>query len=293
MIAAESILSRYELAISELSPETTDEGLILGLLRDARKYLATLDNQHSSGLFDPQIAQRRLNFRYAAITLLNRAPWLNSSLKNELRSFIDDLPEFLPGKYRFTVDFFSGYDALGKQILGHLAGRPNLRFVEVGSLEGYSACWLLENILTHASSELTCIDTFEYSSGDRVWFDQCIDSQSMNVSDRFDYNILHTGAAEKVKKCVGRSQTVLRTLPCMESDFVYVDGSHHPKDVIQDAVLSWGLLRLGGIIAFDDYGWTSPGGFTPKTAIDAFLQLFEGDYRMIEKGHQVFLLRTY
>ena len=38
---------------------------------------------------------------------------------------------------------------------------------------------------------------------------------------------------------------------------VYVDGSHHARDVLQDAVLAWGLLRPGGYMIFDDYGWVS------------------------------------
>ena len=35
--------------------------------------------------------------------------------------------------------------------------------LEIGSFEGRSAIWLLENILTHSNSHLTCVDTFEGS----------------------------------------------------------------------------------------------------------------------------------
>ena len=38
-------------------------------------------------------------------------------------------------------------------------------------------------------------------------------------------------------------------------DFIYVDGSHQAHDVLCDAILSFKLLRVGGIVCFDDYLW--------------------------------------
>jgi predicted O-methyltransferase YrrM len=35
-------------------------------------------------------------------------------------------------------------------------------------------------------------------------------------------------------------------------DLIYVDGSHHTDDVIVDAIKSFELLKIGGIIIFDD-----------------------------------------
>lgn len=59
-------------------------------------------------------------------------------------------------------------------------------------------------------------------------------------------------------------------------DFIYVDGSHQAADVLCDAVLAFRLLRVGGVLAFDDYLWAEdlPQGRDPlrcpKPAIDAF-----------------------
>ena len=38
-----------------------------------------------------------------------------------------------------------------------------------------------------------------------------------------------------------------------EYDYIYIDGSHMPKWVLIDAVLSWDLLKKGGLMIFDDY----------------------------------------
>ena len=51
-------------------------------------------------------------------------------------------------------------------------------------------------------------------------------------------------------------------------------------DVLTDAVMAFPLLRVGGIMAFDDYLWTVEAKgeenplFMPKPAIDAFANLF-------------------
>jgi predicted O-methyltransferase YrrM len=62
-------------------------------------------------------------------------------------------------------------------------------------------------------------------------------------------------------------------------DFIYIDGSHQAPDVLCDAVLSFKLLKVSGVIAFDDYLWHEklPSGKDllrcPKPAIDAFVNI--------------------
>ncbi len=72
-------------------------------------------------------------------------------------------------------------------------------------------------------------------------------------------------------------------------DLVYIDGSHFAKDVMVDAVLAFEMLVDGGHIIFDDYEWSKRLGapFIPKTAIDAFLSVYEGRIRVLHKDWQV------
>eukprot|EP00619_Florenciella_sp_RCC1007_P001097 CAMPEP_0205923184 /NCGR_PEP_ID=MMETSP1325-20131115/15777_1 /ASSEMBLY_ACC=CAM_ASM_000708 /TAXON_ID=236786 /ORGANISM="Florenciella sp., Strain RCC1007" /LENGTH=134 /DNA_ID=CAMNT_0053291351 /DNA_START=5 /DNA_END=409 /DNA_ORIENTATION=+ len=37
-------------------------------------------------------------------------------------------------------------------------------------------------------------------------------------------------------------------------DFIYVDAGHRAVDVMADAILALRLLKVGGVLAFDDYG---------------------------------------
>src|SRR5437868_2701075 len=59
---------------------------------------------------------------------------------------------------KFHTDWFDVHIPIWEKCLGSMSGKADLRFLEVGSFEGRSACWLLQNILTHDSARLTCVD---------------------------------------------------------------------------------------------------------------------------------------
>jgi len=60
-------------------------------------------------------------------------------------------------------------------------------------------------------------------------------------------------------------------------DCIYIDADHRAAGVLEDAVLSWRLLKGGGIMILDDYGWNLyENPFKcPKRGIDAFLDAFQ------------------
>jgi predicted O-methyltransferase YrrM len=177
-------------------------------------------------------------------------------------------------KYEFTTDWVTRNVSPWTEHLKHLKGKPNIHALEIGSFEGRSAIWTLENILIHPTSSITCVDIFV----------------ERTYEDKFDRNIQASGFANKVKKIKGSSQRILRELEWNSYDFIYIDGSHVAKDVLVDAVLSWDLLKVGGIIIFDDYQWKvdryQPWR-RPKIAIDAFLQVFEPYIEVLHKEYQV------
>jgi predicted O-methyltransferase YrrM len=234
----------------------------------------------------------RVNFRNAAQTLLNRARWLEPAARRSLEEFVNEQPKFLAaGNYKFTYDFFSRHIAQWRSSLAPLASLPSLSFLEVGSSEGRSACWLLENILTHDESRLTCIDVFREEQGQGLFDPVRLDGAHLSLEDRFNFNIEQTGAAHKVVKLVGPSQELLRTLALRSYDFIYIDGSHTAQDVLIDLVLGWQLLKSGGMMTIDDYEWSENPDplLCPRLAVDAFLQIYQGDYMVCHQGYQVTL----
>lgn len=173
----------------------------------------------------------------------------------------------------YTSDWFSGHIPVWTRFVKPLAGRP-LHALEVGSYEGRSAVWMLENVLTHPDSRLNCID---------IW-------ESKEVQKRFRANIAQTGRSSQVIESMGDSATALKSIDG-PFDLIYIDGSHEARFVLTDAALCWTILRPGGMLIFDDYGWSGPVEFTPRYAIDAFLQLWMTQIEVLHKDYQVHIRR--
>jgi predicted O-methyltransferase YrrM len=190
--------------------------------------------------------------------------------------------------FQFSQNWFDADIPNLKKCLSSYIGHRT-EFLEIGSFEGRSTVWFLSEILTHPKSRITCVDWFRGSAEHKA---DLIDVSGLE--DRFTANITLTGSAYKVRKIIGRSQEVLRTLPLLTFDIAYIDGSHTASDVLEDAVLSFGLVKSGGLILFDDYEWPRdlPEHQKPKLGIDAFLHVYAGQYTLLLKSGQVYIRKN-
>jgi predicted O-methyltransferase YrrM len=160
-----------------------------------------------------------------------------------------------------------------------MAGKPNLRFIQVGVFAGHASKWLLDNILTDQSSKLLDIDTWEGS----------------NEHSEIDFKAIHKEYLERVVyeysnvyAVVASSATHLPYLKKDYSDFIYIDGDHRALAVQEDAENAWLLLKSGGILAFDDYLWTDEED-TPKEAVDRFIATHNDELIVLHHGYQVWV----
>jgi predicted O-methyltransferase YrrM len=178
--------------------------------------------------------------------------------------------------YQFDYDWFSVHIPLMDRLLSPFKGKP-ARALEIGTHEGRSATWLLTHILTHPESRLLCIDIFEQPV--------------------LRANLQESGASSRVEVRIGRSSELLHSSDLLPDsfDFAYVDGSHSSCDVLEDAVNVFRLIRVGGIIGFDDYEWDDPQfnqHGTPKPAVDAFVHCYAHKLAVLERGYQVWLQKV-
>jgi hypothetical protein len=191
--------------------------------------------------------------------------------------------------YVFSEDWFSGQMGTWEKVVGPYRGRPKLEYLEVGVYEGRSALWMLDQILTDPSSHLTGIDLFP----------------DPKLKARYLDNVRMSGHQSRTTTITGYSQIELRKLPIDHYDIIYIDGSHRADDVMADAVLSWWLLKEGGLLIFDDYQWHgwSPGGrstapapwppeLSPRLAIDAFLTAYSNSLEVVHSGYQLMVRRV-
>lgn len=186
--------------------------------------------------------------------------------------------------YIFTVDRFSYNIQIWTYYLKVFKNKPNLRFLEIGSFQGNTTVWLLENILTDDTSMITCIDTFEGSVNHIFHFKHDIKS----IFDIFSYNI--SKFKNKVNIIKDKSQTALKQIN-EQYDFIFIDSNHKASSVIEDAILSFSLLKKGGIMIFDDYMLfgMKKSVDNPKPAIDAFLEIYAKNINVLYKNHQVII----
>lgn len=175
--------------------------------------------------------------------------------------------------YQFINNWFSENIPVWEEHLQLFAHKAGVHALEIGSYQGMSTCWLLDNILTHASARIVCVDFF-----------------CSPYREQFDDNVIKTGVSSKVTKIANCSQEALPLLKPNIYDFIYIDGSHQDKEVLQDAILSWNLVKVGGLMIFDDY--EEPGEQSAKVGTDWFLSLFSSSVNVIYKGYQVIARKT-
>lgn len=171
---------------------------------------------------------------------------------------------------KHTVDWTSGHFPNWSAWLKDLVGVDGATGLEVGTFQGLSAVWFLENILTGCRTRLHCVDNWAGKGGGReLW-----ESNLAPYRDRVS-----------LQEC---SSELMRFDPRTLFDFVYVDGNHDARFALGDAVRAWPHLKPGGILIWDDYKWTNtPVDYWPKEGIDAFLRLWSTQFDLIHIGEQV------
>lgn len=190
---------------------------------------------------------------------------------------------------KFTSDWFSNNIPVWEQALAPFKGKPNLNFLEIGSYEGRSTIWLLENILTDPSSRIHCIDLFDGTLPDN---DMTSDPLlNINYYETFLNNIESFKSQVIVHK--GYSHKILRKFQEENFlDFAYIDGAHTAYETLMDAIYIDPLLKKGGIVIFDDYPLQPDPNIiqnNPGLGIDCFCHVFSQQYRPIHVNWQVIL----
>ena len=196
--------------------------------------------------------------------------------------------------YTFTKDYFQ-YSEYNWWHVVHRwymdSNRPykakrkeECRVLEIGSFEGSSTVWFIENLVKNYNCELHCVDRWlEINPKDDATPDG--EASMVGAEGRFDSNVdiacdLHLTQEQKDQKLFvwkgdSSSQLVEITKQYGERSFdiIYIDGSHDQNQVMIDAMMSYKLLDYGGMIVFDDYTLYSGPGQNLKSCIDVFYLL--------------------
>lgn len=172
-------------------------------------------------------------------------------------------------KPKFTVDWFSIHIPVWEEkVLPRLRAIKRPVYLEIGTHEGRSLCWMLDNVPNLIAHAIDPLEDKEF----KIW--------KSNVGNRA--TLARMSSRENLSSC--------QQFSIAENQFncIYIDGSHWAHDVLSDTIISWPFLKTGGIMIWDDYGWLADDDPIkgPKSAIDAFLTCYRTQYRVLHIGYQ-------
>ena len=221
---------------------------------------------------------------HAIINLVEEYPWVYVQLGNALREkgrITDAVAAFqkvcalrswsqcLEHNYHFTRDNFTYRIPLWQPQLEHLIDREGVKILEIGAYQGMSSCWLLDTILTAPSSKLVCIES--------------------KIENILKDNLAKTEKSDQVTLLIGDTHQHLASLTSESFDMVSLQDKCKLTDhAHKNAQLSWQLLKVGGLIMFNNYGWKNRANpqQNPQKGIDEFLDSTKGKWELVHHAPQ-------
>ena len=158
------------------------------------------------------------------------------------------------------------------------------KILEIGSYEGCSAVFFLNYF---KNSEVTCIETFRGSDEHSKIDFTTIKKNFLENTKKFQKRIaLYEGPSENFFNLKNTQK---------KYDLIYIDGSHHYDDVIQDANNSFNVLNKNGIIIFDDFLKKYYKDLTkdPILAVLNFINQNKQNIKIINVGYQIVIQKIF
>lgn len=171
-------------------------------------------------------------------------------------------------------DWFAGSEKLFAEMLEAHREMPST-FLEIGSHEGRSAVWMLDNVLTHDDARLLCVDRWRWDE----------------IYRRFLSNVQPYKSRVTALRMVSNEALLHPIVMQHRYDFIYVDGDHTEYHPLEDAVLSFQLLKHGGLMAFDDYRWPDQADKNSNIThlLDAFVSAYDGAITVLHQDYQLWI----
>lgn len=172
----------------------------------------------------------------------------------------------------FTRDWVTQHAPIWQAVVLPRLPAGRRRWLELGSYEGRSALWTLDNALRDGD-ELVCVDGW-WRSDIEAAFDANVGSRARKVKATTEAGLLGLIAAGE------------------RFDVVYVDAEHDAAAVMRDCVLAWMLLAAGGLLVIDDYRLHNPpqysfGRLDVRYGVDGFLSAYRLRMQVLHMAWQV------
>lgn len=193
-------------------------------------------------------------------------------------------------KLTLSCDYFSVNIPYWLSVIDEYELRSgDIKALEIGSWEGLSSYFILSEM---PNAHLTCVDTWEGTDEHKNGTAASAIVLS-KIEQTFDHNL--SIFSSRLTKFKGTSFSFFskNDVRCYY-DFIYVDGSHHCDDVLLDAIKSFEMLKVGGIMVFDDYFYRYyPRAVdNPAAAINLSLRAKKDQYKVVRLYSQIIIVKT-
>jgi Methyltransferase domain len=229
---------------------------------------------------------------YAPLTLFITFNLKILNGRNFRKKYKDEIIQFdsLKNSLEISNDWFSPHIPFWLSIIDEFdLNRKNIKALEIGSWEGLSSFFILSAM---PNSHLTCVDTWDGGDEHKNGTHNSIDVLN-KIENRFDANL--TAFTKRLSKYKGTSYSFFDKYAVKDFyDFIYVDGSHYCDDVNIDAIKCFEMLKIGGVMIFDDYFWRYyPKAIdNPAAPINLFLRLKHGSFKIVRHYYQIAIVKT-
>ena len=164
-----------------------------------------------------------------------------------------------------------------------IKGMPSINYLEIGVFEALGAVHMLSK---YPQLKYTGIDCWNLADAPVV------------IEDKDGIDAVHMRAEANIKPFSDRArliknhsvkalcQLVVEFEDQRGFDLIYIDAGHFATDVVIESALCWNMLKVGGIMFWDDYKNQGVRN-TVKTGADAFLGCVAGRYETLFTNHQL------
>uniref|UniRef100_A0A6C0E0V9 Methyltransferase n=1 Tax=viral metagenome TaxID=1070528 RepID=A0A6C0E0V9_9ZZZZ len=152
-----------------------------------------------------------------------------------------------------------------------------INYLEIGAYYGGNLIEVAKTYGKHPDSKLFAVDPWE----DYDDYPEYKEKQG-NIHETFMENIrcfkeVNDINDDKFTIVRGYSHKEVPKFKDNYFDVIYIDANHEPEYVLEDAIIAFRKVKVGGYMIFDDYGWGGPD--MTKKGIDAFIS---GYHKRIE-----------
>lgn len=182
-------------------------------------------------------------------------------------------------------NYFSSISSNFDEQLHQFKSQSKLRFLQIGVYTGDASVYIL-NQFSHVE-DFILIDVDTWKSGD---------SKEMETLDFARIEEIYLQRTQRDRNR-GRVESLKITSDKFfasndaKFDFIYIDGSHEPIQILKDGLNAFESLNSRGILAFDDYlgAGDKPFKDRPKFAIDLFFELLSDRIELVKSNYQLWI----